>query len=436
MKKSILSAVAAGILIGVLITSHAFVVSPSSAAISDTFRQLDLFGQVFERVRSDYVTEVEDEELIENAINGMLAGLDPHSSYMNARTYRDMQIQTRGEYGGLGMEVTMDEGSDAVRVVAPMDDTPAYRAGIRAGDLITHVDGEQILGQTLTQAIDKMRGRVGTKVTITIRRKDTEPFDLSLTREMIELQAVRHRREDDVGYIRISTFNEKTVESVQRAVRALRREIGDGIKGYVIDVRNNPGGLLDQAIGVTDVFLDGGEIVSTRSRNPKDTQRFNARSGDLTRGAKLVVLTNHGSASGSEIVAGALQDHERAIVLGVRSFGKGSVQTIIPLSGGSQGALRLTTSKYYTPSGRSIQAKGIAPNIEVFPKGATDEEIAELTGEARLRNHLEPEEIEAEMRKAERQVPADQSAEDWQLQRALEILRGIAPGEHQQAAAR
>ncbi len=426
----------------------------ATAASSETYRQLNLFGDVFEQVRSDYVTEVEDEQLIEDAINGMLAGLDPHSSYLNPRNFQDMQIQTRGEFGGLGIEVTMEEG--VVKVVAPMDDTPADRAGVEAGDYITHLDGEPILGLTLSEAVDRMRGRPGTDLTITVVRDgEREPFDVTITRDLIELKAVRFRTEENVGYIRITTFNEHTEENTRAAIRDLQREVGPGLEGFVIDLRNNPGGLLNQAIEVSDLFLNEGEIVSTRGRHTEDTQRFNARRGDLSNGLPVIVLINGGSASASEIVAGALQDQRRAIVLGTQSFGKGSVQTVIPLNGGANGALRLTTAKYYTPSGRSIQARGIEPDIEVAYR-ADGADARRRRSEADLTGHLPAEGEDAQDEdvsatpdpeaQPEPETPAtpdetpatpDDSADeapeaeaededlDRQLERALQILRGI-----------
>ncbi|MEE8189347.1 MAG: S41 family peptidase, partial [Kiloniellales bacterium] len=328
---------------------------------SETYRQLRLFGDVFERVRADYVEEVGDEELIESAIQGMLSSLDPHSSYLNADSFRDMRVQTKGEFGGLGIEVTMESG--LIKVVSPIDDTPAFRAGVEAGDFITHLDTEPVLGLTLTEAVDKMRGPVNTDIRITIRREGRDAFDVTITRAVIKITSVRSRAEENVGYIRITAFNEQTSPGLEKAVKKLKKEIGDKLAGYVLDLRNNPGGLLDQAIAVSDAFLQQGEIVSTRGRDPDDAQRYNAREGDIASGLPLVVLINGGSASASEIVAGALQDHRRAIVLGTDSFGKGSVQTIIPLSG--NGAMRLTTARYYTPSGTSIQGSGIKPDIVV-----------------------------------------------------------------------
>jgi carboxyl-terminal processing protease len=406
---------------------------------SETYRQLNLFGDVFERVRSDYVEKTEDSELIESAINGMLSALDPHSSYLNPKNYRDMQVQTRGEFGGLGIEVTMENG--IVKVVSPIDDTPASRAGLKSGDLVTHLDGEPVLGLTLSQAVEKMRGPVKSSIVLTISRPDVEkPFDVTLVRDVIRIQSVRQRAEGDVGYLRITSFNERTFTALQRGIERLHEEIGDGMRGLVVDLRNNPGGLLDQAVAVSDAFLDQGEIVSTRGRRREDAQRFNAKEGDLAEGKPIIVLINGGSASASEIVAGALQDHRRAIVLGTQSFGKGSVQTIIPLQG--HGALRLTTARYYTPSGRSIQARGIEPDIEV--KQANEAAAsAQRRSEADLRHHLDevpsddPSRLEvkvtdkddaAEAEKpqgTEAAAPADGEQKDLQLAYALSLLRGI-----------
>ncbi|MEP4033399.1 S41 family peptidase [Roseibium polysiphoniae] len=396
----------------------------ANAAASDTYRQLNLFGDVFERVRSDYVEMPDDAQLIESAINGMLTSLDPHSSYMSPKSFRDMQVQTRGEFGGLGIEVTMEDG--LVKVVSPIDDTPAYKAGVLAGDLITHIDGEQVQGLTLNEAVEKMRGPVKTDIIVTIRREGAgEPLDITITRDIIRIRSVRWREEGDVGYVRITQFNEQTFDGLKKGIEETANNIGeDKIKGFVIDLRNNPGGLLDQAIAVSDAFLERGEIVSTRGRNSDETQRYNARSGDLTEGKPVIILVNGGSASASEIVAGALQDHRRATILGTRSFGKGSVQTIIPL--GANGAIRLTTARYYTPSGVSIQAKGIAPDIESL-QDLPDElkGRAETKGEAGLRGHLEAEGEEGEKEQSGSQayVPAD-PAEDTQLKLALDLLRG------------
>ncbi len=331
----------------------------------DTYKYLELFGDVFERVRRDYVEEVKDQDLLENAINGMLTSLDPHSSYMPAKGMQDFQEQTRGEFGGLGIEVTTEGG--LVKVVSPIDDTPASRAGIQSGDFIIAIDGKPALNLTLQEAVEQMRGPIGTSITITIRRVGVDPFDVKLTRAQVRVASVTSRVEGDVGYIRIAQFTEQTQTGLDKAIKDLKTKIGnDKVKGYVVDLRSNPGGLLDQAVSVSDTFLDHGEIVSTRSRRAEETQRYNAKAGDSLDGKPLVVLINDGSASASEIVAGALQDHGRAILLGTKSFGKGSVQTIIPLARG-ESAMRLTTARYFTPSGRSIQAKGVEPDIEVLP---------------------------------------------------------------------
>ena len=329
---------------------------------AETYRLLTLFGDVFERIRAEYVEPVNDRELIENAINGMLTGLDPHSSYMNAKSFRDMQVQTRGEFGGLGLEVTSENG--IIRVVSPIDDTPAARAGVKAGDLITMLDGQTVQGLTLNEAVDKMRGPAGSQIHLTIKRDGINtPIELAMQREVIRIQVVKSHLEGDIGYIRLTSFNEQTDPGLRKAIQDLKQKAGGSLRGLVLDLRNNPGGLLDQAVSVSDDFLEQGEIVSTRSRHPEESQRWNSKSGDITGGIPLVVLINGGSASASEIVAGALQDHDRAVVVGTRSFGKGSVQTVMPLQG--NGAMRLTTARYYTPSGRSIQGLGITPDIEV-----------------------------------------------------------------------
>jgi carboxyl-terminal processing protease len=403
-------------------TAHVFGLS-ARAAVSDTYRSLNLFGDVFEKVRSDYVEKPDDQKLVESAINGMLTSLDPHSSYMDAKSFRDMQVQTRGEFGGLGIEVTQEDG--IVKVVTPIDDTPASRAGVLAGDLIVAIDGESVQGMTLNQAVDKMRGAVNTNVTLTVARgpkKDKQ--DIKLTRAVIQIKSVRSRKEgEDIGYIRITQFNEQTYEGVKNAIQKFQQEIpANKFKGYILDLRNNPGGLLDQSVAVSNAFLDRGEIVSTRGRNADETQRYNARPIDISKGKPLVILINGGSASASEIVAGALQDHKRATVLGTRSFGKGSVQTIIPL-GQANGALRLTTARYYTPAGRSIQAKGIDPDIQVLQdvpdelKGKDD-----LKGEASLKGHLKNGEDEKQGSQA--YVPPD-TAKDKQLIAADDFLRGV-----------
>jgi len=404
---------------------------------TDTYQLLDLFGDVFERVRSDYVEETSDEKMIEAAINGMLTALDPHSSYLNAKSFREMQVQTRGEFGGLGIRVTMEGG--LVKVISPIDDTPAFRAGIQPGDFITHLDGEPVLGLTLAEAVEKMRGRVDTTIRLTVRRGTKDPFDVTLTRAVIKVQSVRWHTEGNVGYLRITSFNQQTDSGLKKAVAGLKKKLGDKMVGVILDLRNNPGGLLDQAVAVSDAFLDKGEIVSTRSRRAEDTQRFNARPGDLIDGLPMVVLINNGSASASEIVAGALQDHRRALVLGTKSFGKGSVQTIIPLPG--HGAMRLTTARYYTPAGRSIQAVGIEPDIVV--QQARIEPIAKPKGrrEADLRGALENDGGENEVKPEDKAKPEEKAKpgaqdktegakpaapQDYQLERAVDLLRGLS----------
>jgi carboxyl-terminal processing protease len=416
-----MSLVAAGAVSATLLW-HAF--GGASAANTDTYKQLNLFGDVFDRVRADYVEVPEDEMLIENAINGMLAGLDPHSSYMNAKRFQEMQVQTRGEFGGLGIEVTMENG--IVKVISPIDDTPASKAGILANDLIVEIDSQQVQGLTLEQAVDKMRGKVNTPITLTILREGkAEPFEVKLIRDLIRLKAVKFELDGgDVGYIRISSFSEQTQEGLDAALAELKAKSGANLKGYILDLRNNPGGLLDQAISVSDTFLERGEIVSTRGRNPGESQRRIAETGDIATGKKIVVLINGGSASASEIVAGALQDHKRATVLGTRTFGKASVQTIIPI--GSQGALRLTTARYYTPSGRSIQAKGIDPDILIeqdVPEDQKGSAGRPTGGEASLRGHLKNEAGDEEGGGSSAYVPKEKE-KDKQLLAALGLLRG------------
>jgi len=395
--------------------------SSANAAASETYRELALFHDVFERVRTNYVDKPDDNKLIESAINGMLAGLDPHSSYMDSKSFRAMQTQVSGRFGGLGMEVNMEDG--LVKVVAPIDDTPAHRAGIMANDMITHVDDEPVLGLTLNQAVEKMRGPANTKVKLRIMRKGADaPIEMSLTRDVIQVRAVRSNLNgEDIGYIRITQFTGQTTTGLRRAFSDLDNQAGNKLKGYVLDLRNNPGGLLDQSISVSDAFLEKGEIVSTRGRNAEETQRFNVRAGDLTKGKPVIVLINGGSASASEIVAGALQDHKRATIIGTRSFGKGSVQTIIPLGSGN-GALRLTTARYYTPSGRSIQAKGIVPDIEVL-QDVPEELKARIAtrGEASLRGHLGAD--GQEETGSQSYIPPN-AKDDKALNLALDLLRG------------
>jgi carboxyl-terminal processing protease len=329
---------------------------------ADTYRLLSLFADVFERVRAEYVEPVNDTDLVENAINGMLTGLDPHSNYMNAKAFRDMQVQTKGEFGGLGIEVTQDNG--VIKVISPIDDTPAAKAGIKAGDLIIALDGKSVSGLSLNDAVDRMRGSPNSKIVLTIKREAVEkPFDVAMQREIIHIQVVRQRMEGDIGYVRLTQFNEQADAGIKAAIKTLKQQSGDKMRGLVLDLRNNPGGLLDQAVAVGSDFIGQGEIVSTRARNPDDSQRWDSKEHDITGGLPMVVLINGGSASASEIVAGALQDHRRAVLLGTLSFGKGSVQTVIPLPG--NGAMRLTTARYYTPSGRSIQGLGITPDVTV-----------------------------------------------------------------------
>src|SRR6266699_3267296 len=360
MKRSGLVAVAAATVLVFSLRQDLGAAPPANSA--DTYKQLNLFGEVFERVRAEYVDEVSDDTLVESAINGMLTSLDPHSNYLNTKNFNDMKVQTRGEFGGLGIEVSMENG--LVKVVSPIDDTPAAHAGLKPGDLITHLDGTPVQGLTLPEAVDRMRGPINSDINLTIRREGREPFDVKLTRANIKIQSVRsHIESKNIGYIRITSFNEQTDVGLANALKSLKQQADNKLIGVILDLRNNPGGLLDQAVAVSDAFLDRGEIVSTRGRRAEEAQRYNARAGDIVSGLPVAVLINGGSASASEIVAGALQDHHRAVLIGTKSFGKGSVQTIIPLAG--HGAMRLTTARYYTPSGRSIQAKGIDPDIVV-----------------------------------------------------------------------
>lgn len=432
-----------GTVAGVLATTQLAgpLIAQEAESSSSLYQQLDLFGDIFERIRGQYVEEVDSKKLMEAAINGMLTSLDPHSSYMAADAFSDMQVQTRGQFGGLGIEVTQEEGF--VKVVSPMDDTPADKAGILAGDFITHVNGESVLGLTLDQAVDMMRGEVGSEIIITVIREGTpDPFDVSIIRDTIKVTAAKGRVVGDTIVIRLTTFNDQTFPGLQSEFKKAVEEIGglDKVNGLVLDLRNNPGGLLTQAIEVSDAFLDKGEVVSTRGRRAQDSERFNATPGDLIEGKPMVVLTNGGSASASEIVAGALQDHRRAIVVGTKSFGKGSVQSVIPLRG--DGAMRLTTARYYTPSGRSIQALGISPDIvvnqpikvagEEGPEAAAAEAAAKAKTEADLRGILSNDSMtEDEKRQyTEEQERAAEAAklrdEDYQLAYAVDILKGAA----------
>src|SRR5215472_8990582 len=420
MKRSgILAAVAAGVVLFLLRQD----VGAATSNSTETYKQLNLFGEVFERVRAEYVDEVSDDSLVESAINGMLTSLDPHSNYLNTKNFNDMKVQTRGEFGGLGIEVSMENG--LVKVVSPIDDTPAARAGLKPGDLITHLDGEPVQGMTLPEAVEKMRGPVNTDIKLTIRREGKDPFDVKLTRATIKIQSVRsHLEGDNIAYIRITSFNEQTDVGLSNAMKNLKQQSGNKLIGVVLDLRNDPGGLLDQAVAVANAFLDRGEIVSTRGRRSEDAQRYNARAGgDITHGLPVVVLINGGSASASEIVAGALQDHHRAVLLGSRSFGKGSVQTIIPLPG--HGAMRLTTARYYTPSGRSIQAKGIEPDIVVeaakiaAPSDKKGAKVADASG-----SKTDAADDSDDVGAIDPTIMG--TAADYQLARAVDMLRGMA----------
>ncbi len=399
------------------------VAAAKAATSPGTYSQLNLFGEVFERIRTSYIEKPDDAKLIEASINGMITSLDPHSRYMNEKAWRDMQETTSGEFGGLGIEVTMEDGM--VKVVAPMDDTPAAKAGVMSGDLITHINGEAVQGLTLEQAVNKMKGPINTKTRLKIVRKVTEaPIEVSIMREVIHVRPVRYHTEGgDIGYVRITTFNEQTTDALKKAIADISRQIPPGkLAGYVVDLRNNPGGLLDQAVSVSSAFLARGEIVSTRGRAAEETQRFTARTGDLIKGKPLVVLINGGSASASEIVAGALHDHKRATLIGTRSFGKGSVQTIMPLGAGN-GALAITTARYFTPSGRSIQAKGITPDLEVLQDVPAEQKAgSETKGEASMQGHLAAE--GAEQAGSQSYVPPAEK-DDKALAAAFNLLRGI-----------
>lgn len=437
MRKFLLAAVGGG-LAGALATAQVAgpLLAQESEGAASVYEQLDLFGDIFERIRAQYVEEVDEAELIEAAIDGMLTSLDPHSSYLSPDDADDMMVQTRGEFGGLGIEVTQEEGF--VKVVSPIDDTPADAAGIEAGDFITHVDGESVLGLTLDEAVDMMRGPAGSEIVITVAREGVdEPFDVTIVRDVIKLTAVRIHTRGETVVIRVTTFNEQTYPNLEEGLREAVAELGgmEAVNGFVLDLRNNPGGLLTQAVSVSDAFLDAGEIVSTRGRDAQEGERFNASEGDLAEGKPMIVLINGGSASASEIVAGALQDHRRAIVVGTKSFGKGSVQTLLPLRG--DGAMRLTTARYYTPSGRSIQALGVSPDImvEVPPRPAPEEgEENRRRGrsEADLRGSLdndslsEDEREQIELERSAEEEAAELRAEDYQLSYAIDILKGLS----------
>jgi carboxyl-terminal processing protease len=413
-----------------LVTLHQDVGAATTATTTntpDTYKQLKLFGDVFELVRSNYVDDVSDDTLVEGAINGMLTGLDPHSNYLNAKNFNDMKEQTSGEFGGLGIEVSMENG--LIKVVSPIDDTPAAHAGLKPGDLITHFDGQPVQGLTLPEAVEKMRGPINSDINLTIRREGREPFDVKLTRANIKIQSVRsHLEGNNIAYIRITSFNEQTDVGLNNAMKNLKQQANNQLIGVVLDLRNNPGGLLDQAVAVSDAFLDKGEIVSTRGRRADDAQRYDARPGDIASGLPVAVLINGGSASASEIVAGALQDHDRAILIGTRSFGKGSVQTIIPLAG--HGAMRLTTALYYTPSGRSIQGQGIEPDV-VVEAAKIEHAPAKDDKEASAADKKDDKGDKADKSGATaEQSTVDPSImgtpDDYQLARAVDMLRGIA----------
>ena len=403
-------------------------IGSANAAGATTYRNLALFGDVFERIRSSYVTEPNEEKLVENAINGMLSSLDPHSSYLNPKDFSNMRVQTRGEFGGLGIEVTME--NELVKVISPIDETPAAKAGVLAGDLIFKIDGENIRGLTLQQAVEKMRGLVNTPIQLSIQREGAEgPIEITIIRDIIKVRSVRSRIErKNIGFVDINSFTEQTYNGLEKAIQKLNKDIGiDNVKGYVIDLRLNPGGLLDQAVSVSDAFLDRGEIVSTRGRNESELRRYQARPGDLANGKPVIVLINGGSASASEIVAGALQDHKRATVLGSRSFGKGSVQTIIQLGG--NGALRLTTALYYTPSNTSIQGKGIAPDVLVSqPLPDEFKGRVEKAAESNLRGHITGKEEDEAGSGSSAYVPPDPK-DDIQLNYALDLIEGIKTAE-------
>ncbi len=399
--------------------------SEAAETDKDTYEMLNLFGEVLERAKMSYVEEVSDKQLIESAINGMLVSLDPHSSFLDGQSFKYMNEQTKGKFGGLGIEVTMESG--LVKIVSPIDDTPASRAGLKPGDYITAIDGQQVAGMTLNDAVDKMRGKVGSKVKLSIRRANAKPFDVTLKREEIKIQSVKSDvKQGDVAYIRITSFSEDTDKMIEKSLEKAQKETGNKVSGVVLDVRNNPGGLLDQAVAVSDLFLDQGEIVSTRSRNAEDTVRYSAQKGDIAKGLPIVVLVNDGSASASEIVAGALQDHKRAVIMGQKTFGKGSVQTVIPL--GDYGAMRLTTARYYTPSGRSIQATGIEPDIEVKPAKV---EVLENAGwnisEAEFQNALKNENAGKKDAQNKKETKKDSELEkDYQLSRAVDTVKALS----------
>ena len=392
----------------------------------DTYEYLDLFGQIFDRVRSKYVDEVTDEELIEKAIDGMLTGLDPHSGYMDEEVWKEMQMDTQGKFGGLGIEITMEEGF--VKIISPIEDTPAYKAGVLAGDLITRIDDTPVFGLTLSEAVDLMRGNKGDPITITISREGKEPFEINIIRDIIKIQSVKYEIINNVGYLRITSFTEQTESGLIKSIKAIKKELNKKQLGFILDVRSNPGGLLTQSVKVSDIFLDRGEIVSTRGRNKNNIIRYRAKKGDLIDGQPLVVLINGGSASASEIVAGALQDHRRAVIVGTKSFGKGSVQTIIPFkksnSDNTTTGIRLTTARYYTPSGESIQSKGIEPDI-IIEQGVFESKEFDRLSEADLKDSLDNENKKNDNIKENKTENQNRLDKDYQLARAIDLIHGI-----------
>ncbi len=404
---------------------------PASAKTKskETYEYLDLFGQVFDRVRSSYVEEVTDEELIEKAIDGMLTGLDPHSGFMNAEIWKEMQVDTKGKFGGLGIEITLEEGF--VKVISPIEDTPAYKAGVLAGDYIIQINETPVFGLTLNEAVDLMRGDRGEPITITISREGLEPFELTIIRDIIKVQSVKSEIYENIGYLRVTSFSEQSEDGLKKSIKRIKKELGQNEKGYILDLRSNPGGLLDQAVKVTDIFLEKGEIVSTRGREKKDIKRYNAKSGDLINKKPLVIIINGGSASAAEIVAGALQDHKRAIVIGTNSFGKGSVQSIIPFQKSNSNemtGIRLTTARYYTPSGKSIQGKGIVPDI-IVEQGVFESFDYQNFSEADLKDSLDKEDKNKNTEESSEEELSEKEKKlkkDFQLQRALDLIRGLS----------
>jgi len=396
----------------------------SASKNKETYEYLDLFGQIFDRVRSGYVEEVTDEELIEKAIDGMLTGLDPHSGYMNEEVWEEMQTDTRGKFGGLGIEITMEEGF--VKVISPIEDSPAYDAGVKAGDYIVQIDETPVYGLTLNEAVDLMRGKKGSPIIITISREGTEPFEIKIIRDIIKIQSVKNDIFNDIGYLRITSFTEQTEKGLIKSINKIKKELDNKEIGYILDLRSNPGGLLKQAVKVTDIFLERGEIVSTRGRKKIDMQRYQAKSGDLTNSKPLIVIINGGSASASEIVAGALQDHKRAIIIGTKSFGKGSVQTIIPFrkSNNKTAGIRLTTARYFTPSGESIQGKGIEPDI-IVEQGNFESAEFKRYSESDLKGSLDNEKNESENNTEEISPQEERLTQDFQLAQAVDLMKGL-----------